>query len=268
MIEEHTTSRHSKNILCHACMDPYPASTRTSCPKCKTFQYCSEECQLSDWEEGGHRFKCSLVQSLVESRHSTVQISSQDEPFPEYNIVLETTLDNNSILDQDWRKITEVKPTGKNIYCPIGDQGTILLFPHQFDSAGSFLVQIRSSNSIGDNSADCSKHKKTTSKNCKIILCDIFALESASPWFKSQHNSSQAIQSKSDILWKEGLQLWYKRDLLSAITLFQKSLDCYQWNNTDYKNSASSITYSSLLDIMSQPSTIRRHPLRSQLSKR
>ena len=242
-----------KKILCHGCMEPYELNSLQTiqCPNCQVFQYCSNSCLIDDWRYGGHSYHCSFVKNwkgnlqVDDDKTSLIQIKCGDELFHEYEI----------------ERDDAIKATGKQVQCSMGDQGRIVRLPTDFDSAGSFLIKI----------------------NDTVVLCDVSAMENASPI--SKYNSCLEIQKKSNELWNEGIWLWNeKKDFLHAMILFEQSLDYFQWNtismndDDDDKNSNYICDYEDqfsnenvspyLLKAMYQPSTINKPELRTCLAKR
>lgn len=155
---EHT----SASILCHGCMEPYLYVSKVVCPQCNVIQYCSKDCQQNDCVEGGGHssFQCHFIQSIFKIHNGIntnnmstgkgvrIQIATDEESFPEYLVISpemcsKPTKDSAAKYPNKAPKMIDVKPTGKQIQCSIGDQGTIILFPHEFDSAGSFFNSIR-----------------------------------------------------------------------------------------------------------------------------
>jgi hypothetical protein len=47
------------HLRCSSCKAEASADRKLlKCARCKVAQYCSKECQVRDWKEGGHKLKC------------------------------------------------------------------------------------------------------------------------------------------------------------------------------------------------------------------
>lgn len=49
----------AKFAECHTCGDVPPRSKLMKCSGCRKVHYCSKQCQLLDWKQGGHKNKCA-----------------------------------------------------------------------------------------------------------------------------------------------------------------------------------------------------------------
>lgn len=83
-----TTQRHHRDTLawllgeCGRC---HKHGATRKCSKCKEVFYCSQECQVADWKQGGHKNSCGKIINTPESRPKF-----EDCTFPCYHLKLDS----------------------------------------------------------------------------------------------------------------------------------------------------------------------------------
>ena len=70
---------------CHRCLKH---GANRKCSKCKEVFYCSQECQVYDWKQGGHKATCGKE---VPETNTAARPSFEDVTFPCYHLKLDTT---------------------------------------------------------------------------------------------------------------------------------------------------------------------------------
>lgn len=58
------TKGQEQPSYCRGCMKDIPVDEVKWCSKCKRATYCSRECQVKDWREGGHKQACKLMRTM------------------------------------------------------------------------------------------------------------------------------------------------------------------------------------------------------------
>lgn len=186
-----SSERDMTTVVCHSCLQRLAPEHRNYCSVCNLACYCSRECQVQHWKQGGHKDVCKKstkgrssreVQKEAIHQRNLAEIGSKIYRENRSRLLIEATVDGKDILSCAIVVDLTVAPPGVKL---VDDDGTLTNVPSDLGALTFILEQRPVDDAHTKPSADMSG--AVTSKKFDILSFNGF-LGKSIPWQVAQEH--------------------------------------------------------------------------------